>query len=94
MWIDGAWVTPGAAARATSSNPATQEVLARVAEADAGDVCGAVDAARRAFDADTWPELTNRDRGQILFRKCRIPFKWSRRARQVLPSCRWGARLI
>jgi betaine-aldehyde dehydrogenase len=67
-FLDGKFV--GAASGATYDvlNPATREVIARVPRSDEQDVDRAVAAARRAFDADGWPEQSARDRGRILFR--------------------------
>ncbi|MGO7374183.1 aldehyde dehydrogenase family protein, partial [Rhizobium ruizarguesonis] len=39
-------------------NPATEEVIHRIAAATAEDVDLSVNAARRAFDRDGWPNLT------------------------------------
>jgi aldehyde dehydrogenase (NAD+) len=52
-------------------NPATEEVLAEVAEADDADVDAAVEAARRAYDK-TWSRLSGAERGKYLFRIARI----------------------
>jgi betaine-aldehyde dehydrogenase len=49
-------------------NPATREVIATAPDSDASDVDRAVQAARRAFDADGWPQMAARERGRILFR--------------------------
>ncbi|MGI8827621.1 MAG: aldehyde dehydrogenase family protein [Chloroflexota bacterium] len=49
-------------------NPATGDVLAQVAEADAEDVDRAVRVARRAFDSGTWPETPASARGRVLLR--------------------------
>jgi betaine-aldehyde dehydrogenase len=68
MWIGGRWVGAIGGRTRQIINPATATVLATVAEADADDVARAVAAARQAFDAGPWRELTHRDRGQILFR--------------------------
>jgi aldehyde dehydrogenase (NAD+) len=51
-------------------NPATEEVLAEVAEAGAADVDRAVKAARRAFDR--WGKLPGAERGKYLYRIARI----------------------
>jgi aldehyde dehydrogenase (NAD+) len=51
-------------------NPATEEVLAEVAEASAADVDRAVAAARRAFGP--WSALPARERGKYLFRIARL----------------------
>src|SRR3954464_15736480 len=52
-------------------NPATEEVLAEVAEADERDVDQAVRAARRAY-TKTWSTMSERERGKYLFRIARI----------------------
>lgn len=49
-------------------NPATEEVLAHVAEGDATDVDVAVKAARRAFESGPWSSMSARERGRILMR--------------------------
>ncbi len=49
-------------------NPATAEVLARVAEADAEDVNRAVAAARAAFEEGPWARMPGGERGRILMR--------------------------
>ena len=68
LWIGGRWVAPHAGRTRQVINPATQDVLAVVAEADVADVADAVTAARAAFDEGPWRQMTHRDRGQILFR--------------------------
>ncbi|MBC8647868.1 MAG: aldehyde dehydrogenase family protein, partial [Thermoanaerobaculia bacterium] len=52
--------------RFETSNPATGETLAQVAEAGREDLDRAVDAARRAFEAGPWADMKPRDRGRIL----------------------------
>jgi betaine-aldehyde dehydrogenase len=49
-------------------DPSTEEVIARVAEADSSDVDRAVKAARAAFDSGPWATTTAQDRGRILFK--------------------------
>ena len=49
-------------------DPASEEVIAQVAEAGPGDVYRAVKAAREAFDSGPWPQTTAQDRGRILFK--------------------------
>ncbi len=51
-----------------SINPATEEVLAQVAEADAPDIDAAVKAARTAFDKKNWRTLAARDRSKLLWK--------------------------
>jgi len=49
-------------------NPATEEVLAQIAEADAPDVDAAVKAARAAFNHKSWRNMAARDRSKLLWR--------------------------
>ncbi|MFN8006732.1 MAG: aldehyde dehydrogenase family protein [Terriglobia bacterium] len=49
-------------------NPATGEVLARVAEGDKEDVDRAVKAARRAFENGPWPKMTPSERGRLIWK--------------------------
>lgn len=53
LLIGGALV-PGGGGRFPTVNPATEEVLGTAADADAGDMDRAIDAARRAFDDTDW----------------------------------------
>jgi acyl-CoA reductase-like NAD-dependent aldehyde dehydrogenase len=67
LFIDGAWAH-GSGGEWPVVNPATGDILARVAVADAADVDRAVQAARRAFDDGPWPRLDPLERGRILHR--------------------------
>jgi aldehyde dehydrogenase (NAD+) len=68
LLIDGQW-TPALSGKTFDTiNPATEEVIASVAEADAADVEAAVLAARRAFDEGPWPRMDARERGRIMMR--------------------------
>jgi aldehyde dehydrogenase (NAD+) len=58
MLIDGELVEAGSGKRFANVNPATEEVLGEVADADADDMTRAIAAARRAFDDTDWS--TNR----------------------------------
>jgi aldehyde dehydrogenase (NAD+) len=49
-------------------NPATEEVIAQVAEGDAADIDLAVQAARQAFETGPWPRMDGRSRGRLLYR--------------------------
>ncbi|WP_231756612.1 aldehyde dehydrogenase family protein [Lignipirellula cremea] len=49
-------------------NPATEEVIAEVAEGDAADVDLAVQAARKAFDSGPWRTMNARDRGRLMYK--------------------------
>ncbi len=67
QYIDGAWTTNASGKSFAVIEPATEDEMAQVAEADASDVDLAVQAARRAFDAGAWPKKTPQDRARILF---------------------------
>lgn len=71
LFIGGDFVDPASGASFTTINPATEEDLAQVAQADAADVDRAVRAARRAYDR-TWSRLSGAERGKYLFRIARI----------------------
>jgi aldehyde dehydrogenase (NAD+) len=68
LLIGGEWVE--AAGSFNTVNPATGEVITRVAEASADDVDRAVRAARKAFDepGGPWRKLSAADRGKLLWR--------------------------
>ena len=68
MLIDGKWVEAASGKSFETPNPATGEVLARVAEGDAEDVDRAATAARRAFDAGSWSRMPPSERQRLLLR--------------------------
>lgn len=68
LFIGGRWVEPAAGRTYAVVNPATEAELAQVAEADATDVDAAVQAARQAFEAGPWREMSAADRARILWR--------------------------
>jgi phenylacetaldehyde dehydrogenase len=68
LLIDGEWVDAADGAELETLNPATGEVVARVAEARREDVDRAVRAARRAFDEGPWPRMKPAERARILWR--------------------------
>ena len=70
LFIDGDFVD-GTGGSLKSINPATEEVLAEVAEASAADVDRAVKAARRAYTR-VWSKTSGKDRGKYLFRIARL----------------------
>src|SRR5579863_2627391 len=71
LFINGEF-TPSADGRAFKTiSPATEEVLAEVAEAGPADVDRAVTAARQAYDG-IWSEMAGQERGKYLFRIARI----------------------
>ncbi len=77
LFIDGTFVDPLEGHGFKTVNPATEEVLAEVAEASAADVDRAVAAARRAYQ-QVWSRLPGRERGKYLFRIARLIAERSR----------------
>jgi aldehyde dehydrogenase (NAD+) len=70
LYIGGRFVDPASGDYFKTINPATEEVLAAVAEAGPEDVDAAVGHARKAFE--TWAALPGTDRAKYLFRIARI----------------------
>jgi betaine-aldehyde dehydrogenase len=68
LYINGEFVAASSPATLDVIDPATTEILARVADADGADMDRAVSAARAAFDAGPWKDATAQDRGRVLFR--------------------------
>jgi phenylacetaldehyde dehydrogenase len=67
LFINGQWADAASGKTFETPNPATGEILARVAEGDAEDINRAVRAARAAFNGP-WSQLTPSDRGRIIWR--------------------------
>ncbi|MGL4511695.1 MAG: aldehyde dehydrogenase family protein [Lacipirellulaceae bacterium] len=67
-FIGGKWLDAASGKTFDTIHPATEEVVARVAEGDAADVDLAVKAARKAFDDGPWSRMDARDRGKLMFR--------------------------
>ena len=76
LFIGGGFEPPAAGVHHPTLNPATEEPLAEVAEADAADVDRAVRAARRAFSS--WSRLPGARRARYLFRLARLVQERSR----------------
>ncbi len=71
LFITGKFVAPKSGKTFTTVNPATEEVLAKIAYAELTDVNLAVTAARNAF-TKTWSKMPAAERGKYLFRIARI----------------------
>lgn len=67
-FINGQWVDAASDRTFETVNPATEEVIANVAEGDAADVDRAARAARAAFDSGPWGRIDARERGRLLHR--------------------------
>ncbi|MCO1367037.1 aldehyde dehydrogenase family protein [Burkholderia multivorans] len=68
MLIGGKWVNAVSGKTFDTINPATEEVLATVAEADSADIAAAVVAARRAFEAPSWAGISPHARTRYLLK--------------------------
>src|SRR4051812_12522145 len=88
LFINGKFVAPKSGKYFPSINPATEEQLAEIAEANAADVGLAVSAARRAYK-NVWSKMPGRERGKFLFRIARR-IKEKARALAVLETMDGG----
>src|SRR5215216_2863079 len=70
LLIGGRWVEPASGKRFKTINPATEEVLAEVAEAGDEDVDAAVKAAQAAYRV--WSRMPGAERAKYLYRIARI----------------------
>ncbi len=68
LLIGGRWVESAGGKTFATLDPATGDVLANVAEANAEDVDRAVAAARKSFDRGTWRELPPAERAKVLWK--------------------------
>ncbi len=68
MFVNGEWVTSNSGKTFPVYDPATEEVMAQVPEADPKDVDRAVAAAKTAFEEGPWSQTTPVDRGRVLYK--------------------------
>src|SRR2546428_246093 len=68
LFIGGRWVEAAGGETFETIDPATGEVLARVAEGGAEDIDRAVASARRSFNRGTWRELPPAERAKVLWK--------------------------
>ena len=68
LLIDGKWVDSVSGKTFETLNPATEEVLCRVAEGGKEDVDKAVKAARRAFETGPWRKMSTAERARLMLR--------------------------
>lgn len=66
MYVDGKWVGAASGATYELPNPATEQIVGVVPDADREDMQRAIAAARRAFDEGPWRSTTPRERVRIL----------------------------
>lgn len=67
-FIDGEWVPAASGKTFDTLHPATEEVIAQVAEGDKEDIDRAVKAARKQFDGGEWSRMDARDRGRLMYK--------------------------
>lgn len=71
LFIGGKWVKPSSGKYFPTINPATEEKIAMIAEANEKDVDKAVKAARKAYD-DVWSKMPAKERGKYIYRIARL----------------------
>src|SRR5437867_2145782 len=71
LFINGEWVTPLANNYFDTINPANEEKLSEVAEANDADVDKAVKAARNAYEK-VWRKMLPKERAKYIFRIARM----------------------
>lgn len=67
-FIGGQWTPAKSGKTFQTINPATEEVIAEVAEGDAADINQAVSAARQALEQGPWKTMDARDRGRLMYK--------------------------
>ncbi|MBV1905462.1 MAG: aldehyde dehydrogenase family protein [Pseudomonadales bacterium] len=70
LFINGEFSAPQQGKYFTTSNPATEEKLSRIAQAGKSDVNRAVRAARNAYE-QTWSKMPSKERAKYIFRIAR-----------------------
>ncbi|HSS61760.1 MAG TPA: aldehyde dehydrogenase family protein [Candidatus Limnocylindrales bacterium] len=68
LFIGGRWVDSSSGRTFNTADPATGDILAKVAEANVEDVDKAVAAARKSFDRGTWRDLPPAERAKVLWK--------------------------
>lgn len=71
LFINGQWQKPSAGTYFETINPAIEEKLANIAQANEADVDLAVKAAREAYE-NVWSKMSGKERGKYLFRIARL----------------------
>jgi aldehyde dehydrogenase (NAD+) len=72
LFIGGKWTAPKSGTYFDTINPANEQKIARIAEANAADVDAAVKAARKAYD-NVWSRMPAADRAKDIYRVARFP---------------------
>jgi phenylacetaldehyde dehydrogenase len=68
LFINGQWTDAASGKTFNTPNPATGEILARVAEGDAEDINRAVVAARKSFEEGPWTRMSPSERGRLIWK--------------------------
>ena len=68
MFINNQFVNSASGKTFPTYNPATGEVLAKIAEGDREDIDRAVKAARKAFEGDAWADMLPSQRGRLIWK--------------------------
>lgn len=68
LYINGEYMPADSGKTFAVYNPATEEVLARVSEAQAEDIDKAVKAARKAFDEGYWTKMETAERSRLIYK--------------------------
>jgi aldehyde dehydrogenase (NAD+) len=71
LFINGEWVKPASGKYFDTINPANEEKLSEIAEANAADVDKAVNAARKAYEK-VWSKMPAKERAKYIFRIARM----------------------
>lgn len=71
LFIDGKFVKPKSNKYFDTINPANEDVLAEIAEADQKDVDAAVKAAKNAYN-NVWSKLSGKERAKYIYRIARL----------------------
>ncbi|MGL4554486.1 MAG: aldehyde dehydrogenase family protein, partial [Gemmataceae bacterium] len=68
LFIDNEFVAPVEGGSFDTFNPATGEVIAKVAAGTAADIDRAVKAARKALESGPWAKMDAAERGRLMFK--------------------------
>src|SRR5690625_19969 len=68
LYINGEYVPSKSGKTFNVIDPATEEMIAEVSEAQAEDVDSAVQAAREAFDNGEWTKMSAAERSRLIYR--------------------------
>lgn len=90
LFIGGEWVPPSTGKTFDVVNPATEQVVAKVASGGRADVDRAVAAARKAFDEGAWPKMAAKDRAKLVWKLGELLLKYNEGDVAVLETAHNG----